>query len=58
LIAALQSGEIDVAFVRPPIIHGEGLSVDPFIDESMMIVLPKSHHRAGDRSMPLAALAR
>jgi DNA-binding transcriptional LysR family regulator len=57
LIAALQSGEIDVAFVRPPIIDGEGLALDPLIDEPMMIVLPEWHPRARERSMPLAALA-
>ena len=57
LIAALQSGEIDVAFVRPPIIGGEGITLDLLIDEPMMIVLPAWHPHAGDRSMPLAALA-
>jgi DNA-binding transcriptional LysR family regulator len=57
LLAALQSGEVDVAFVRPPIIGGEGLKLDPLIDEPMMIVLPEWHPRARDRSMPLAALA-
>jgi len=57
LIAALQSGEIDVAFVRPPVIDGEGLALDPLIDEPMMIVLPEWHPHAGDRSMSLAALA-
>jgi DNA-binding transcriptional LysR family regulator len=57
LIAALQAGEIDVAFVRPPIIDGEGVALDPLIDEPMMIVLPEWHPHAGDPSMPLAALA-
>jgi DNA-binding transcriptional LysR family regulator len=57
LIASLRSGEIDVAFVRPPIIDTEGLSIEPLVDEPMVIVLPESHSRAGDRSMPLAALA-
>jgi DNA-binding transcriptional LysR family regulator len=57
LIAALQSGAIDVAFVRPPIIDGDGLAIAPLIDEPMVIVLPVSHPHAGDRSMPLAALA-
>jgi DNA-binding transcriptional LysR family regulator len=57
LVAALQGGEIDVAFVRPPIIDGKGLALDPLIDEPMMIVLPKWHHHAGNRAMPLAALA-
>jgi DNA-binding transcriptional LysR family regulator len=57
LLDALQSGDIDVAFVRPPIIGGEGLTLDLLIDEPMMIVLPEWHPHAGDRSMPLAALA-
>jgi DNA-binding transcriptional LysR family regulator len=57
LVAGLRSGEIDIAFVRPPIIDTEGLSVEPLVDEAMVIVLPSSHRRAGDRSMPLAALA-
>jgi DNA-binding transcriptional LysR family regulator len=57
LVAALQSGEIDVAFVRPPLNDGEGLEVEPLVEESMVIVLPDSHPRAGDRSMALAALA-
>jgi DNA-binding transcriptional LysR family regulator len=55
--AALQSGEIDVAFVPPPIIDGEGLALDLLVDEPMMIVLPEWHPHAGDPSMPLAALA-
>jgi DNA-binding transcriptional LysR family regulator len=57
LVAGLRSGEIDVAFVRPPLSDGEGLAVEPLVEEPMVIVLPESHPRAGDRSMPLAALA-
>lgn len=57
LVAGLRSAEIDVAFVRPPIIDPEGLSLEPLVDEPMMIVLPESHVRARDRSMPLVALA-
>jgi DNA-binding transcriptional LysR family regulator len=57
LVAGLRSGEIDVAFVRPPLSDGEGLVVEPLVEEPMVIVLPESHPRAGDRSMPLAALA-
>jgi DNA-binding transcriptional LysR family regulator len=57
LVAGLWSGEIDVAFVRPPLNDGEGLEVEPLVEEPMVIVLPESHPRAGDRSMPLAALA-
>jgi len=57
LVERLRSREIDVAFVRPPIIDTEGLSIEPLVDEPMVIVLPESHPHAGDRSMPLAALA-
>jgi len=57
LVAGLRRGEIDVAFVRPPLSDGEGLAVEPLVEEPMVIVLPESHPRAGDRSMPLAALA-
>jgi DNA-binding transcriptional LysR family regulator len=57
LVAGLRSGEIDVAFVRPPLSDGEGLEVEPLVEEPMVIALPESHPRAGDRSMPLAALA-
>jgi DNA-binding transcriptional LysR family regulator len=57
LIASLRSREIDVAFVRPPVVDAEGLSVEPLVDEPMVIVLPESHPHAGDRSMSLAALA-
>jgi DNA-binding transcriptional LysR family regulator len=57
LVAGLRSGEIDVAFVRPPMNEGEGLEVEPLVEEPMVIVLPESHPRAGDRSMALAALA-
>ena len=56
LIASLRSREIDVAFVRPPVVDAEGLSIEPLVDEPMVIVLPESIY-AGDRSMPLAALA-
>jgi DNA-binding transcriptional LysR family regulator len=58
LVEGLRGGEIDVAFVRPPIFDGEGLSIEPLVDEPMVIVLPKSHRHAGARCMPLAALAR
>jgi DNA-binding transcriptional LysR family regulator len=57
LVAGLRSREFDVAFIRPPIIDAEGLSIEPLVDEPMMIVLPESHRHAGDRSIPLAALA-
>lgn len=58
LVAGLRSGEIDIAFVRPPISDDEGLAIEPLVEEPMLIVLPASHPRAGDHSMPLEALAR
>jgi DNA-binding transcriptional LysR family regulator len=57
LVAGLRSGEIDVAFIRPPLPDGEGLEVEPLVEEPMVILLPESHPRAGDRTMALAALA-
>jgi DNA-binding transcriptional LysR family regulator len=57
LVAGLRSGEIDVAFVRPPLSDGEGLAVEALVEEPMVIALPESHPRAGERYTPLAALA-
>jgi DNA-binding transcriptional LysR family regulator len=57
LVAGLRSREIDVAFIRPPLSDAKGLEVEPLGEEPMVVVLPESHPRAGDRSMPLAALA-
>jgi DNA-binding transcriptional LysR family regulator len=57
LVERLRSREIDVAFIRPPLCDAEGLAVEPLVEEPMVIVLPESHPRAGDRSVPLAALA-
>ena len=57
LVAGLQRGEIDVAFVRPPAAHSDGLKIDLLIEEPMLIVLPATHPRARQRSLPLEALA-
>ncbi len=57
LVAGLQSGEIDVAFVRPPIGDSEGLAVVPLIDEPMLIVVPAAHPLAARAEVPVAALA-
>jgi DNA-binding transcriptional LysR family regulator len=58
LVAALRSEEIDVAFIRPPISDGEGLTVLPLIEEPMLIVLPATHSLAGRGAVPLTALAQ
>jgi DNA-binding transcriptional LysR family regulator len=57
LVAGLRKGEIDVAFIRPPLADPEGLAVELLVEEPMVIVLPECHPYAGDGSMPLAALA-
>lgn len=57
LIESLRGGLIDVAFVRPPVSDGEGIVVEPVVEEPMRIVLPTAHPRARSRSVPLIALA-
>jgi DNA-binding transcriptional LysR family regulator len=57
LIAALNDGAMDVAFVRPPLGDADEFVLLPLVDEAMRIVLPSQHPRAGDHALPLAALA-
>src|SRR5262249_11778396 len=59
LVTALHSGEIDVAFVRPPVSENEaeGLGIELIVDEPMLVVLPRAHRLARKRSVPLGALA-
>jgi DNA-binding transcriptional LysR family regulator len=57
LAAGLRGGEIDVAFVRPPVSAADDLRVDPLSQEPMVAVLPQSHPLAGESSVALDALA-
>lgn len=57
LIARLQDGTVDMAFVRPPFTEGDGIALQPFVDEPMLIVLPSRHPLAGNSSVALTALA-
>jgi DNA-binding transcriptional LysR family regulator len=57
LVDALRSREIDIAFIRPPVGHGEGLAAEPIIDEPMLAVLPGSHRLASEKAIALADLA-
>jgi DNA-binding transcriptional LysR family regulator len=57
LLACLHSGDIDVAFVRPPIRDDAGLGIDLLVEEPMLAVLPVRHRLAGAAAVPLAALA-
>jgi DNA-binding transcriptional LysR family regulator len=59
LVTALHNGEIDVAFVRPPVSENEaeGLGFELIVDEPMLVVLPRAHRLARKRSVSLGALA-
>jgi DNA-binding transcriptional LysR family regulator len=57
LTARLRAGQIDVAFIRPPIDDSDGLSIEPLVDEPMVIVVPTGHALSKAASAPLTALA-
>jgi DNA-binding transcriptional LysR family regulator len=58
LVARLRTGNIDIAFVRPPIGDTSELALQPLVSEDLVVVLPKSHRLAGLTSVPLAALSK
>jgi DNA-binding transcriptional LysR family regulator len=58
LVERLRAGRIDAAFVRPPISDSSGLTIEPLVDEEMVIVLPAGHALGGSASAPLTALAK
>jgi DNA-binding transcriptional LysR family regulator len=58
LVERLRTGRTDAAFVRPPIRDSSGLTIEPLIDEEMMIVVPAGHALSGAASAPLSALAK
>ena len=58
LVARVRAGQIDVAFVRPPIGDSEGLALDPLVDECAIMVLPSGHPLSRSPSAPLSALAK
>jgi DNA-binding transcriptional LysR family regulator len=57
LIARLNNGEIDLAFIRPPVGDSDGLGIDLVVEEPMLIVVPAAHPLTRKGSVPLAALA-
>lgn len=57
LSIGLRAGEIDIAFIRPPMEHGEGLRAELLVDEPMVAVLPGAHPLADEPSVALSALA-
>jgi DNA-binding transcriptional LysR family regulator len=58
LVKAVQTGSVDVAFVRLPLEHNEAITIHPLVDETMRIVLPSYHPQARKRSVSLATLAQ
>jgi DNA-binding transcriptional LysR family regulator len=58
LIDALREGEVDVAFVRPPVPNPEEFRFEPIIDEEIVAVLPHGHRLAKAKSVALSALAK
>jgi DNA-binding transcriptional LysR family regulator len=57
LIARLRAGQIDIAFIRPPIADDDGLAIDEIVDEDAVIIVPSGHALAEARSAPLSAFA-
>ena len=58
LVARLRAGQIDAAFIRPPISDDEGLALEPLVDEPTVMVLPSGHPLSRRTSAPLKALAK
>jgi DNA-binding transcriptional LysR family regulator len=58
LVAQVRAGQIDVAFIRPPIGDNDGLAIEPLVDEQTVIVVPAGHPLSNSASVPLAALAK
>lgn len=56
-VDALTHGEIDVGFLRPPV-SAEGIEIEHFADEPVVVVLPQDHHLVGMPSLTLVHLRR
>jgi len=56
-VDALVHGEIDVGFLRPPV-SAEGIEIEHFADEPVVVVLPQDHHLVGMPSLTLVHLRR
>jgi DNA-binding transcriptional LysR family regulator len=56
LAAALRDGRIDVAFLRPPLQAGEGITLHLLEEEEMVVAVPAGHHLAGRGDIALLEL--
>jgi len=56
LVSALATGDLDLAFVRPPNPTHPAVSTEHLADEAMVAALPAGHPLAGRKSLTLADL--
>lgn len=62
LIADLRNERVDAAFIRTNVAEPIGLTVNPLLEEAMLVAMPSTHALAAERTeegkpLPLAALA-
>jgi DNA-binding transcriptional LysR family regulator len=57
LVEALERGTIDAAFIRSPVGDAVGLTVDPLLEEDMVVALPVAHQLSVAGEVALKALA-
>jgi DNA-binding transcriptional LysR family regulator len=62
LVDRLRDEQIDIAFLRTPIVDAEGLRIDPLLEEPMVVALPDGHvlaqsHRGRDMALSVRDLA-
>ncbi len=58
LIDDLRNERVDAAFIRTPVADPMGITVNPLLEEAMLVALPATHTlAASDTELPLAALA-
>jgi DNA-binding transcriptional LysR family regulator len=58
LVARLRCGQVDIAFIRPPLSDDEGVVIEPLVDEPAVMVLPAGHPLSRSISAPLGAFAK
>jgi DNA-binding transcriptional LysR family regulator len=57
LIAKLQAGTIDAAFVRSPVVEHSDIAVVTIVEDDLVLMVPKGHALDRLPAVPLAALA-
>lgn len=57
LVAGLKAGRLDAAFLRSASTDMSGLSIEPLLDEKMVVAVPADHPLAGEGKVALEDLA-